>query len=142
MFLEVKFHDNDFSWALIQSLERLWGWVVDNNKNKGGLTIEEVFLKLHKKEALEPMLKRIFILEQMLSGIEFETRGLYHKKETSPFLFDGKNIDSAKMCETLKHYYDYIDISIEFHEDKEFVKDGQNYEHGCLDLKTGEVDTF
>ena len=146
MFLEVKFHDNDFGRAMTSSLERLWKWVVSNNGHMTPrskyLTISEIFLKLHEKEALEHIFKRMFVLESMLSNIEFETRGLYHKEDSYPFWKEGKKIDSDKMIETLKHYYGYMNIKIEFHNDKEFAKEWQNGEHAWLNIDTGEVETF
>lgn len=81
-YLIVEFGDNDFGIPMIAVLERLWQYVYENNHSFGEMS--DFFEKLHAVGALEPMIMRLFVLEQACYDVEFLTRCLYwdfNKKE-------------------------------------------------------------
>lgn len=129
MFLEIKFHDNDFSLRFIYILDTLWKTVHNNRLFKNESSDTEAFKDLHKKELLLPIIIRLVALEahmhEILSFVEF-TGGIKTPRWlTSDF--------------TTKYFND---IDLEFHDTDEFTKEWQNGEHYYLNLKTGEVGQF
>lgn len=80
-YLIVKFGDNDFGYPILAALERLWGWINQNNAHLAGhgdyLTMSQIYLRLLKCGALEQQLLRLFVLEDLCYDVEGRTRGLY-----------------------------------------------------------------
>lgn len=81
MYLVAKFYDNDFGTPMLGALTRLWEYIYANNSGYADrpncLTVEQVFQKLHECEALQPMLLRLFVLENLCQVVEGKTRGLF-----------------------------------------------------------------
>ena len=130
MFLEVKFHDNDFGRSLIDSLERLCKMIHYNNH---GLT--EIFIKLDQAGALKTMIERLWVLEHLSYDVEYATRGL----DWAQVDFKSSKIEGP-FDDTF--YSDYLSCELEFHDTKEFTDKWMNSEHACLDLDTGKAITF
>lgn len=80
-YLVVKFYDNDFGTPMLEALNRLWGYLYDNDLNyrhaNGRLTITQIVEKLLECGALQPMLLRLFVLERLCREVEDKTRGLH-----------------------------------------------------------------
>lgn len=136
MFLEVKFHDNDFGGSLIDALERLWKMIHVNND---GFTvppfISDIFIKLDQAGALKTMIERLWVLEHLANDVEYATRGLYDEQTN----WEDSKIEGP-FNDTF--YSDYLSCELEFHDTKEFADKWENSEHACLDLSTGKAMTF
>lgn len=131
-YLIVKFYDNDFGNPMVSALKRLWTWMNESNGHLGfavgDRSLPEMFQELHKAGSLEPMLLRLFILEDLCLVVEFATRGLYWedvdwKLELPPLIPSN-----------------YLSCDIEFCEVK--PKEWNNGEYGWLNLVTGEAETY
>ncbi len=139
-YLNVEFGDNDFGWNMMAALKQLWHFIDENNghmlrfTNDKSRTIPQIFFELHKLNLLEPMLKRLFVIDTLTNSVEVMTRGLYDHPpmyEKLPSLLD----------ECKNHDY-YLSCFITFHETDDFTKQCQNSECAWLNLNTGDVDTF
>lgn len=138
-YIDVKFGDNDFGLAMELALKRLWVYV---NKNNGHIvgsftktTIPQMFESLHHAGVLEPMVKRLFVLEHLCGDVEFLTRGLYWEKVK----WGEKKIDKQLGFKSLD---DYLSCDVSFHSNKKFMRKWQNGEHAWLNLNNGSADTF
>ena len=96
MYLVVKFFDNDFGTPMLRALERLWKYIHDNNARLAGQrdgewiilpsgslticrsrpTLTKIYQKLHECGALESLILRLFVLEQLCQDVEHKTRDL------------------------------------------------------------------
>ena len=120
-YLIVEFGDNDFGIAMIAALERLWQYVSKNAHVPS--KIPEFFEKLHAVGALEPMVMRLFVLEQACYNMEFLTRCLdwdFNKKELPEMQLDY-----------------YLDCPVKFSPN---VPPYNNGEDAWMDLTTGKVE--
>jgi len=143
MYLELKFHDNDFGMSFIQSLKDVWNYIKENNGRDYifsktsyetvDVDISPFFVKLHKSGKLVSMIHHLVVLNHMKSPVEWMTRGLnrdYDIKEDLDFT-------------DLDHYKNYLkDFSLEFHDNDDFTNEWMNSEHFYLDITTGEVKSF
>lgn len=131
-YLIVKFYENDYGNPMVSALKRLWTWMDKRNGRLGppvgGRSLSEMFQELHKAGSLEPMLLRLFILEELCLAVEYATRGLYWKE------VDWK-IELPPLIPS-----NYLSCDIEFCETK--PKECQNGEYGWLNLVTGEAETY
>jgi hypothetical protein len=81
MYLEIKGHDNDFGWPLVEALEELWKFIRENNSECFFDTeinnIEEKFISpndlfqcLNNKGHLVPLIHRTWVLRTYLRDVE------------------------------------------------------------------------
>ncbi len=127
-YLIVKFYENDFGNPMVSALKRLWLWMDKNNRSYGVRSLSDIFQELHKAGSLEPMLLRLFVLEELCCAVEFATRGLYWEE-----------VDWKKQLPPIVPC-NYLSCDIEFCETK--PKEWQNGEYGWLDLVTGNAETY
>lgn len=140
MYLQVKFHDNDFSFPLEEALEELWCYIREHNASyyqTGGedpsKLPETLFKQLHAAGQLVPMINRMWVLRVLSREVETMTR----------HLGDGINIYSKKewlddlqpIKDTYTEYFGKFDI--EFHKSRS--NEFENGEDGWLDLETGKT---
>ncbi len=140
MYLSVKFYDNDFGGPMLAALERLWGYIKDNNAayaRQNGLTKTEVFVKLLECGALQPMLLRLFILESLCRDVESKTRGLHHWAKWTE---DDVQIASPSHLEP----YTYLRCDVAPYEKREDIPEIEwaNSERAYLNLETGVVGVY
>lgn len=137
MFLHVKFHDNDFSFPLVDALKELWNYTNDNNGHKTkhhGLI--EMFIALNERGILKALIVRLWVLKAMAIHVEWETRGL-HYEEPHIKVPDWIGADKNSLP-IVDKYTDYFnEMSLEFVKNSSDVNN--NGEHGWLDLNTGYV---
>jgi hypothetical protein len=141
-YMEIKFHDNDFSGHFTTALNRLWKYVDGNNGHMKSTS--DIFKEMFDNDVLIPMIQKMLCIAIVESNIEFMTRGLYWDKE--PFN-SSINWNEHIVKDPLKLHYEetYVILDkedIEFHEDDSFTKKWQNGEHISLNLKNGYVETF
>lgn len=141
-YLQVKFGDNDFGISVQAALRRIWADVHENNahlidpvwgrKDDDELdSLPEMFQKLHKIGALEPMIARAIDCENHYSEVEFATRGLHSTK------FSWKDKIVTK---TFKSITDtYLSVGLSFH--PKMSEEWANGEEAWLDLETGKVES-
>ena len=130
MYLEVKFHDNDFYNEFINALRILW------NKHPTPSLLKEV----HDEGKLVSIIRRLIVAEYLKTSalIPLSKMGrMLNKlnKDTGGYKLVGT-------VETAEKYTEYFDIKLEFHETDEFTKEWHNFEHFYLNLETGEVEAF
>jgi hypothetical protein len=140
MFLEFKFHDNDFSWDAIEILTKIWGWVEGDIKSHSlshnNRTVPEAFKYLHERNLLAPMVKKMMVLSATAHDVEWATRGLHDSKYTS----QDKIKPASERVPFFEEYFD--EIEIEFHDNGEFTIKDENGEHSWLDLDSGRTGNF
>lgn len=143
MYLELIFHDNDFTKDIYWALYKIWRWVKDDfdiNSCSGPdrRSVADSFKFLHERGKLLPMIKKMITVYAITHDVLWTTNGLYSKK------YDVIPLPSLEfVIEDAKKYEPYFDkIDIKFHEDNEFIKEHHNGEHGWIDLNTGERGTF
>jgi hypothetical protein len=139
MYLELLFHDNDFGMDICECLEKLWGYVRSNIQayTPQERNIAEAFAFLHKKQRLEPMLKKMLVLIATGHDVEWSTRGLHDKSG------DGFHKNVKPASEDIPRFEEYFEgLKVKFHDTKDFTKEWENSEHGWLDLESGDVGTF
>ena len=133
-WLEVQYHDNDFSWPVERGLERVWNFINENNRHLGA-DISKIFARLHREKKLAPLFQRAFVLEELMGDVEFATRGL-----ESPRIYkDGAEI-KRKVSDKISEYI-MLD-EIKFHKTDKFTNTCQNGEHAALNLLTGKARSF
>lgn len=120
-YLIIEFGDNDYGIPMIAALQRLWQYVSKNAHVSS--RIPEFFKKLHAVGALEPMLMRLFVLEQACSDVEHLTRCLEW------------DFDKKELPETRLEYY--LECPVKFSAD---LPKPNNGEDAWMDLETGEAD--
>ncbi len=142
MYLAVKFYDNDFGAPMFAALERLWGYIKDNNAayafdGRCHLTVCRIFEKLLACDALQPMLLRLFILESLCREVESKTRGLHH--------WDKWTEDDVQIANPSHLEPDsYLRCKVEIYKQFEIIPDIEwaNSECAFLNLETGVVGTY
>lgn len=139
MYLELKFHDNDFGFSMVATLEQIWNWIHENNigVTKNNRTVIEIFQKLEKAGTLKLMIRKLWAIEAHKNQVEFATRGLYWEKVD--WSSDKKTLEQP--IEDGYDYLNYFDFELEFHKNAKFVEP-QNGEHGLLNLINGEAYFF
>jgi len=136
MYLEIKFHDNDFTFPLQEALEFLWEYIKDNNgKYFSNGTPEKPFLYLHKANQLIPLINRTWALTTLLREVETMTRNIDEGGVNKYSKVDWLEKEVGPIQETHSKYLNEFDI--EFHEEKN--NEDQNGEHGWLNLTTGHA---
>ena len=104
------------------ALRRLWQYVSKNAHVPS--RIPEFFEKLHAVGALEPMVMRLFVLEQACYDVEFLTRCLEW------------DFDKKELPETRLDYY--LECPVKF---SDSLPPYNNGEDAWLNLATGEAQT-
>ena len=124
---------------MMAALRRLWGWINENNSHCVGFqsdrTVPQMFTELQKCGALQTLLQRLFVLENLCCDVEFRTRGLYRKS------VDWNALKITDPTE-LEPSYGYLSCDVSLHENREFADEWQNGEQAWLDLVTGETETY
>lgn len=138
MFLEVKFHDNDFSFDIQSTLKTIYGYVKGNlsSSMNDGMTVTDAFKLLNQSEILKKMIIKQTLAYALCHDIEWATRMLYRKEPINPKSVKLLNEEMPRM----KNYFDKIEL--EFHDHGQFTMNWQNSEHVWLDLDTGNVGIF
>jgi hypothetical protein len=140
MFLEFKFHDNDFGWDAIQSLSIIYRWVkgdIDSHSlSSNNRTIPESFKYLHGKGLLVPMIKKMVVLSATNHDVEWATRGIHD----SEYTFQNQIKPASKSISFFEEYFDKIEI--EFHDNGKFTIKDENGEYAWLDLDSGRTGNF
>lgn len=126
-YLIVQFYDNDFGIPIIAALQRLWSYI-NNNNHSNMRSIAEIFERLHESGSLEPMILRLFILENLCGDVEFETRGLYWEEVDW-------NKDIPELIPS-----DYLSCSVDFTD--QCPMEWQNGECAWMHLETGQAETI
>lgn len=135
-YLVVEFYDNDFGCPMRAALERLWGWINTNNAHLAGhkdyLTIPQIYQKLLDSRALQSMIQRLFVLENLCYSVEHCTRGLYRGK--------GGGVIDPNYLEPNT----YLHCEVSLYEKREDIPDLEwaNGECVFLELETGIVGVF
>jgi len=131
MYIEVKFHDNDFGYSLMVTMEDIWKkyrTMIIYGKKFESKSIENIFKKLNKEDVLIPIIRGLWVLAQLEEGIN---RIIAHS------CFDIYSEIEAIKKPIDDKYTEYLNPEIEFHEDDAFMNKDQNGEHVGLDLSTG-----
>jgi len=131
MYLEVKFHDNDFGYPLMIAMENLYQkcQAIKNSKAEPDTkSIERIFKQLHEEDVLIPSIRRLWVLAQ----IEEETDKIIARYGFNCHV----EIEAIKKPINDK-YTNHLDPEIQFHEDNKFMNEDQNGEHVGLNLSTG-----
>lgn len=139
MFLEVKFHDNDFSRDIEKSVQQIFEWVnddIDSHNVINQRSTIEAFLYLHETGILKQMIEKLTIAFALCHDVEWATRGLYNRDSSSrrrikPIMEDVPRFE---------RYFDGMELA--FHRNSKFALEWQNNEHVYLDLHTGKHGTF
>lgn len=139
-YLEIKFHDNDFSHCGSLAVQQLWKYIAENNRHMlSGEALTDVFKKLHKAGALESMIRRLWVLEILKTRVEWKTRGLYYDNQPA---FSSVKWDEKAITDPIQDTFsDYLTFDIEFHESDTFIE-WSNGEHIWLNIETGDSNTF
>jgi hypothetical protein len=139
-YLVVKFYDNDFGTPMLAALARLWGYIDGNDRAYSQpqyMNVTQVFEKLLECGAFQPMLLRLFVLENLCSDVEGKTRGLHNWHEWSA---EKAMIDKPSHLEPDT----YLSCDVAIYGQYENIPDidWANGECAYLNLTTGEVGTF
>jgi hypothetical protein len=132
VFLQVKFHDNDFIIPMNEALEELYANIKAYN---GQNEVIKAFKYLNEKELLKPMIHRLWVLKSLARDVESMTRHL--KSETIytdqvPWI---KDEIQEPIKETYTKYFEGFDIEFHTHLNEAW----NNGEDSWLNLHTGEV---
>ena len=133
-FLDVDFGDNDFGFCMEAALKRLWGYVNDNNGHMAahtGLSVPDLFCRLHKHSKLEPLIDRLYVLEYLCCDVEYATRGLDRMAEWN------KHLPTKEVKDD-----EYLRCHVMMRHNDTFRRKWQNGEHAYLELQTGKCETF
>ena len=68
MYLEVKFHDNDFGYSLMIAMENFYQkcQAIKNSETEPDTkSIERIFKQLHEENVLIPSIRRLWVLAQL-----------------------------------------------------------------------------
>jgi len=83
-YLRIAFGDNDFGGIVVTAVQRIWGWVHENNAHLIGATcprtVPQMFRALHRAGALRSMVERMLDVEYLAADVEHATRGLHWKR--------------------------------------------------------------
>lgn len=131
LFLEIQFHDNDFSNDFVEVLVKIWKMIRDNNSEHH---IFSLFQELYDKEMLLPMIKKAVILSAAGHDIEWATR-MYQGKCTPEIL-------KSASSETKRFEIYFSKLKIKLHTDDKFIKNWKNSEHAALNCRNGNVIIF
>lgn len=136
-YLEVKFHDNDFTSDILNALDKLFDWItIQKTHFSTERTVAEMFHILNNGKILEPMIRKIVTLNASGHDVEWATRGLYSKDHTV-------NDTIKPASENVKDLEEYFeDLTIEFHADNDMINTDENGEHCILNMETGEIFEF
>lgn len=132
MYLELKFHDNDFSIPMFEAISELYKYIKENNYDKKPL---DIFKGLHNANQLIPMINRLCVLRTLAREVETMTRAI--KDEGVWETFKAPWLDN--LVPISEKYTEYFrrDLCVEFHEKRH--NEFQNGEHIWLDLDSGKV---
>ena len=132
MFLQVKFHDNDFIIPMNEALEELYANIKIYN---GQEEVIKAFKYLNKEGLLRSMIHRLWVLRSLARDVESMTKHL--KSETiytnlAPWV---KDEIQKPIKETYTKYFDGFDIEFHTHLNEAW----NNGEDAWLNLHTGEI---
>ena len=132
LFLEVVFHDNDFSWDISTVLYNIWKMISENNNKEYKTT--DLFKELHAKGILLQMIKKGVILSAAGHDIEWATR--MYQGTCLKFELKSASKEAARFEEYFKN------LKIKFHDNDKFMKEWKNSEHVGLNCRNGAVIIF
>lgn len=140
-YLVVKFYDNDFGHPMMEALTRLRNYIRDNVAAytflPNHLTLTQIYLRLHECGALQPMILRLFVLENLCRGVEQKTRSLHH--------WDKWTAEDVQIANPSHLEPDtYLRCDVAFYGAYEVIPDIEwaNGENVYMDLETGIVGIF
>lgn len=129
MFLEVRFHDNDFSQRFMYILDTLWKYIKEKKPFSDERTIAELFFDLHTCRCLQPMLVSMIAAEATIHSV---------RRAAAMSVYE-----TSRKYPTNEFYTKYFkDIELEFHKTNKFIEEWHNGEHYWLDLDSGTVGQF
>jgi uncharacterized protein (UPF0264 family) len=129
MFLEVRFHDNDFSQRFMYILGTLWKAVKEEKPSSDERTISELFFDLHKCGCLQPMLVSMIAADATIHCIKRAAAMSVYK--------------TSLEYPTNEFYTKYFkSIELEFHKTNKFIEEWHNGEYYWIDLYSGAVGQF
>lgn len=139
VFLEIKFHDNDFGTDIIEAIRKIYGYIhsdIFHHSRDNTRTVTEAFLHLHEQGLLIQMIKKQVTALALWHDVEWCIRGIYNKEY--------KAMHKIKpLTEEVDHLQNYFgDMELEFHENGEFTLNWKNYEHTYIDLENGNSGVF
>lgn len=135
-YLEVDYHDNDYGWPVKAALERLWGYLHENNGHLlKGKPLSSVFVSLHRAGSLVTLIERLYCLEDMAGDVEYLTRGL-HFMGRFPVEWKKARIKSPG---EFSHKNTYLTFKLHFRKTDKEINKWQNGEVAYLELETGKV---
>lgn len=146
MYLEVKFHDNDFSSYMQESLEDLWDIWQEHDYENGEYIFNpdktvEYFKRMINLGYLKPYFIRFLILNCLKGDVEHNSRTPRHRdvqySENKLETLDAVNLSH---CYTFEEYFKNIDF--ELHKNTKFGEKWENSEHLGMDLRTGYIWIF
>jgi hypothetical protein len=140
-YLEVKFSDTDFGMDLFNAVKQIWDWVTsdyDSHSHESNKrSVVNSFIILYQENRLEPMIRKMVLLNALGHDVEWCTRGL---RKDDDFRMHDRIEDVTAGAPHLQEYFS--DLEVAFHNTKKFTKEWQNSEHLWFDLETGEGNTF
>lgn len=140
MFLEIKFHDNDFGTDIMEAIRKIYNYIhsdIFHHSCDNKRTVTEAFLHLHEQGLLIQMIKKQVTALALCHDVEWCTRGVYNKE------YDTMHNKIKPLTEEVDRLQKYFDgMELEFHEDGEFTLNWQNYEHAYIDLEHGNSGVF
>ena len=147
-YLEIKFHDCDFTSNMIIVLERLYADLFDELRTLPvaqsptygiGVKIAEALEELSGKVDLRDFIVRLIALQVL----EFGLQRTILEGIRDVFINENLVRSQSDFAVEYKHYEDYFSkIKVIFHQDKsDFMKEWNNHEDVYLDFYTGLVAT-
>lgn len=152
-YLEIVFHDNDFSHGFCTALKKLFVFCRSKYDciatEYTRINMYEAFRKMHEANVLIPLIKTLAVASHIEWGAESVTR--WAKVEDDEFCnnelknFAGGEyapVDVEVFTKSIADDFNYFNFEIKFHETGEFAEEWKNSEHCALDLESGQVWSF
>jgi hypothetical protein len=136
LYLEILFHDNDFSSDFVEVLSEIWKMIEENNNSRSKeYKTTDLFKELHTKGILLQMIKKAVVLSAAGHDIEWATR-MYQGEctQTEPLK------SASKEAARFEKYFEKL--KIKFHPNNEFISEWRNSEHAALNCRNGNVIIF
>lgn len=139
MYLEIIYHDNDFTIPVCRAVKKLWEYIDDGNITDSCsvdiYSIADLFKKLNKNKALLPMIQRLYAIECVSREVEELTEGLTSKDT----IFHELIMPNPNKIE---YENTYLRFKLKFHKDGEFMMEDGNRERCAINLEKGIVIPF
>jgi hypothetical protein len=140
MFLELKFHDNDFGYRFLDTLSSIWNKINGSKSYDDHRSNTEVFKFLHDKGVLQPMIVHLSAIKSFENYLLWSAEGMNISEK---YFKEPEWLHEVPKHYSIEFFLNYFkDMEIIFHEKAEFTLKDQNGEHCWLNMEYGEVGIF